>query len=591
MKKYGFKRKIAITLALSMVVNLSGGPIFGGEPGGFSGISFLSMADETITAATPGNAQSPNDSSSEAEGGQNLGNTSQLPDGNADNPDEDFGTSDDNIGDADSNTYPDKASPSDALTPDLKNITDLQFSIGTELWLTVEPGTPFEQIDFPETLLATVIYDKAETQEEVPVDFWKCNRNYNPNIADVYDFIPTLSEEYRIKSDVTLPLLYVCTDNQLITHLDLPEGIEPDMWIMPGTVIEDLMLPETLNAVICGTESTTIPVTWNCEKGFQPEEPGSYLFTSELKEGYKVSAGVVMPEIMVTVNGIMPLTDMVKPSVTVSTKPSFPYRNSISLDVTVRATLNPPVTGKVGYVTVTIHNEDGTILDSQDADVSLNKSVRVMFNDPVKFVPNSNETGNKVYYMDVDFTPTPGSSVPINASSAEQKQFRIDPATLKLRDPSKFTASGVYEMPLRDVVISKAEVIIENTSIIVEGQWKWDYNESYLANTFPPAGKKERYNAKFFLAPSSQPYEKYYKELNMPLTPEIAKKQLWFVDVPQLDDLEKKVYDGTKSGALKANHLKIRKTKEGKPEIMEGPNIISTVEYTDKNAGNEKRQQ
>ncbi|MCD8000725.1 MAG: hypothetical protein LUH21_26265, partial [Clostridiales bacterium] len=543
-------RRLAVMLCISVVFQSMGGSVFSGYlswfllPGMISEARERPIPGDTADAvtATPGNAQTED----------------KEPD-------------------------KDTASPSDAV------VKVYGFS-GEEEWLTVALGTEKGEIPFPDSVIAVVSEDEEEVIEGIS---WINRGSYDPDTPGVYEFELRLPMGYRLMSGVRLPVLYVCTGDHLITGLEFTEGAKKELHVMTGTKESDLELPETLKAAVCGTNEMEIPVTWKCEGVYDPETEGEYLFKAVPGEEYHVATGVKIPEAEVILTGAK-LFAAAYPTPKISitgTKSEFPYRNDISMMITVSASVTPSIVGIVGEVDVTIRNADSSIISTQSQTVELGKSVNIIFEDPRNFIPFGNDDGNLLYYIDVNFQPR--SNIPLNPAELKSgKTFKVINAKLVLHDKSKFTGKGTYEDPLGKVEILNGDVIIEGTKINVPGQWKWKYSQEELETRLPITGNSVGYNVEFIMdkTTDNQTYGKYYNPPEVTtLKPVIAKKLLWFVDPPELED---KYYNGTSEGKVK--ELYIRKSENGpclkaEEALIDGTSTItSTVVYTDMNAGQGK---
>ena len=538
MKRYAARRLPAVMLSISILFQIVGGPVFDVDSGWFLLPGMVSAAQErsaaddtTAMAATPGNAQ-------------------------AEDKEPDIDT----------------ASPSDAAVKVYGFLEDKE-------WLTVALGTGKGEIPFPDTVTAIV----SENEEEVIEGITWINRGYDPDMAGVYEFHLRLPKGYRVTPGVRLPVLYVCTGDNLITDLDFTEGTEPQLYVTPGTEESELELPETLNATVCGTNVTEIPVTWRCEGGYDSETAGTYLFTAVTGDEYRMAEGVEIPEAAVVVTGAMLLNKAttVEPKIDVAVSNRVMWRNDIAVTVTLTTDQAVSLTGTVGLITVSITNQAGKeLVKGSNVPIKLKEKTPVVFQDPRSVKPTGND---EMYYINVSFQPANES--PIREKSwNNEKSFTVYKASLALADSKNFAANGTYEEALGDIGFTNGQVFVKNTELSVSGHWEWYYDEAVLNSTFPTAVSTESYKARFVLD-AAEPDQEYYEQFETSLKPAIRPRQLWFVDRPEL---ETKYYDGTAEGKVKS--FQIRKTESAAPESLQPADYETpAVKYADYNAGTGKK--
>ena len=161
-----------------------------------------------------------------------------------------------------------------------------------------EPATP------PEA-------DETEPQERtvsVPVT-WDSEPDYDGSTAGTYLFTAQLEEGYALSAE--LPQITVTvreeeappeTGGEITAFDPLDEEIAEQSHPV-GTPLSELTLPKTLAATVDGA-AVSVPVTWDAEPEYNPnsegEEPGDYLFIPQLGEGYTLAEGVSIPQITVT---------------------------------------------------------------------------------------------------------------------------------------------------------------------------------------------------------------------------------------------------------------------------------------------------
>ena len=80
------------------------------------------------------------------------------------------------------------------------------------------------------------------------------------------------------------------------------EALTPELFAPQGTLETDLGLPASLNAQFSDGVAGEIPVTWQCAAGYDPNAAagGQFAFAAVLPEGYALSEGVSLPQILVT---------------------------------------------------------------------------------------------------------------------------------------------------------------------------------------------------------------------------------------------------------------------------------------------------
>ena len=80
------------------------------------------------------------------------------------------------------------------------------------------------------------------------------------------------------------------------------EALTPELFVPQGTPETGLGLPASLNAQFSDGVAGEIPVTWQCAAGYDPNAAagGQFAFAAVLPEGYALSEGVSLPQILVT---------------------------------------------------------------------------------------------------------------------------------------------------------------------------------------------------------------------------------------------------------------------------------------------------
>ncbi|WP_352400828.1 S-layer homology domain-containing protein [Anaerotignum sp.] len=158
------------------------------------------------------------------------------------------------------------------------------------------PSDEQEEVEHMESELMRKTVDRTdEITIPLPV-IWASSPEYDGETAGTYVFTPELLEGYSIASSVEVPIITVevsvTVPIETVTTFDeLPEDFR---W--QNTTTPDF--PET----VCGTvhgEMADIPVIWEADHDYDLEnpQPGLYVFTTVLGEGYCVADGVELPRI------------------------------------------------------------------------------------------------------------------------------------------------------------------------------------------------------------------------------------------------------------------------------------------------------
>ncbi|WP_373262744.1 InlB B-repeat-containing protein [Hungatella hathewayi] len=583
MRKYGNKRRLAAALAISMIINVPGTSLFGTNPNGLPGVGFISMAQQTASVATPDNAQKPDDGILPPDDFQKPDNEAEMPDAALPFDPDSQGNSSGTGSGTDHGDSPVISSPSNAFI----KVTGLELAEGTEAWVIVEPGTPESMISLPETVLAQTETDGFEEAEEITDISWSCRNIYNPDTPGVYDFTPRLPKEYRIKEGVTVPVVHVCVGDNLITAINLPDE-EQYIQAISGTSEKELGLPNTIDAVLCGTQDIPLPVTWHCEEDYLPEQDGLYIFKAAPEEEYLMAAGVEIPVIMVMVGESVLLSDSgtVEPKITVvpsaGNAAKYMWRNDITINVTLNTEPAITFTGAVGLIKVILTDNAGKeLLNSGEIPINLKEKTPVVFQDPKILTPDD----ENYYYINVTFTPI-GNSPVRQASLNRTAYFSVKKADLQLGPKAQLIAEGEFENTLGDIKFAECQVIIKDSDKNLEklgninGHWEWNYKAEELNAIIPPVESTPAYKA-IFILDSSVEHPEYYTELAKEVIPKIKPKQLWFTTPPVL---KQKYYTGSPDG--EATTIYVRRSESGEQEILPANYYETpTVTYNNADAG------
>ena len=127
---------------------------------------------------------------------------------------------------------------------------------------------------------------------------WTSSPEYNGETAGTYIFTPELPEGLTLASGVEVPAIAVTVGAVTIIGTvtafeELPENVRWQNTTAPE-------FPETVSGTVKG-ETVQIPVTWDTEQDYDPENPqrGLYVFTATLGEDYKATDGVEPPRMTV----------------------------------------------------------------------------------------------------------------------------------------------------------------------------------------------------------------------------------------------------------------------------------------------------
>ena len=141
----------------------------------------------------------------------------------------------------------------------------------------------------------------VDSVEEITVPLpvtWNSSPEYDGEAAGTYIFTPDLPEGLTLASGVEVPAITVTVGAVTIIGTvtafeELPENVR---W--QNTSAPDF--PETVSGTVEG-ETVQIPVTWDTEQDYDPQNPqrGLYVFTAVLGEGYGVADSVELPRMTI----------------------------------------------------------------------------------------------------------------------------------------------------------------------------------------------------------------------------------------------------------------------------------------------------
>lgn len=513
MKKRLWKQRISVVLMISMTMNLWGMPAM--EYAGLFDLPYAAMAKQM----TGGGVE-----------------TESSIDG------------------LDNNTPDTMASPSDIRV----TVKELRLPDGTEEWLTVDLGTGKDEIGFPGVLEALIETEDGTEADEITNLEWNC-ADFDPEQVGLYEFEPRLSANYQVKSGVDLPKIRVCVGNNLITSIQLPDDALDTYFASVGTEVDELGLPEWLDATICGTDMVQVPVRWICRQTYQMEQAGEYVFTALLDDTYLLISDIIMPEVQVTVSEVALLADAVKEplldGVKINEKTYLgdpietPWRKAYNVSFKLSAqddTIGQNET--LGNVYLSLDNKEIGPLEVK------NKNV-------ITFTLNDTYLKNleieKEYDFKASYFPSNG-----NTTKLENKligKIKVVKNTLSVVS-NKVEAKGTYEDSLWDIQQKnwensgegiRGDVIITGSkpTVQVKGKWQWDLNEETAKTTFPTVGEKNGYTATFSNADPDCPSENFTNPTISisNIKPVISPKQIYVFGTPIL---KVKEYNGADGGEV-----------------------------------------
>ena len=127
---------------------------------------------------------------------------------------------------------------------------------------------------------------------------WNSSPEYDGEAAGTYIFTPDLPEGLALASGVEVPAITVTVGAVTIIGTvtafeELPENVRWQNTSAPE-------FPETVSGTVEG-ETVQIPVTWDTEQDYDPQNPqrGLYVFTAVLGEGYGVADSVELPRMTI----------------------------------------------------------------------------------------------------------------------------------------------------------------------------------------------------------------------------------------------------------------------------------------------------
>ncbi len=191
----------------------------------------------------------------------------------------------------------------------------------------VSLGLSLEDLALPDTLNATVRVDVAadadepvqesgepvetEITVEIPVR-WTSEPEYGGDMVDTYNFTAEV-EGYTLNA--ALPQITVTVQDEEtppqtggeITAFTALEESTAMQSVALGTPLSGINLLSSLSATVDGEEAE-VPVTWTSVPEYSPggdtEQPGEYVFTPQLGDGYTLAEDVSAPKITVAVTAM-----------------------------------------------------------------------------------------------------------------------------------------------------------------------------------------------------------------------------------------------------------------------------------------------
>ena len=152
--------------------------------------------------------------------------------------------------------------------------------------------------------------ETVDSAKEITVPLpvtWTSSPEYDGEAAGTYIFTPeargyTVSAELpQITVTVEAEKAPSVTEGEITSFESLDNEIAQQS-LPVGTPISELVLPKNLAATV-GDTVASVPVKWISEPEYNPgsedEEPGEYIFTPQLGEGFSLAEGVSAPQITV----------------------------------------------------------------------------------------------------------------------------------------------------------------------------------------------------------------------------------------------------------------------------------------------------
>ncbi len=172
----------------------------------------------------------------------------------------------------------------------------IQTSTGSAIALGDSGTEPDEDDDQP---------DYMDMDIPVPVE-WVSAPDYDGETAGIYTFTAKITG-FIVSADLPSITVTVGTPAGVVTAFDALDEIVAVQSVALGTPLSGIALPLSLSATVDGEEAD-VPVTWTSAPEYIPggedEEPGEYLFTPQLGNGYTLAESVSLPTITVT-TGLM----------------------------------------------------------------------------------------------------------------------------------------------------------------------------------------------------------------------------------------------------------------------------------------------
>ncbi|WP_217587852.1 leucine-rich repeat protein [Lentibacillus saliphilus] len=151
--------------------------------------------------------------------------------------------------------------------------------------ISVEFGTPFQEIGLPETVEVLTANDKTF---QMDVTWDQGTPNYDANKAGMYMFEGELVARDGLENpqNLTVSIEVVVEEGEVIAPFVTEIADIDDMTVAYGTDISELDLPTTIEVTFSDESTLEVPVTWKASETtpYDGNKAGEYMFIGKLSE-------------------------------------------------------------------------------------------------------------------------------------------------------------------------------------------------------------------------------------------------------------------------------------------------------------------